>query len=140
MYNLGARKPQLESRERRKRLLYLSGSTNAGHKMSRLKYHPLSVCRLHLRFSCVCLEAQGHDIITTKITWNREISRIVYARCAACHRQGGTAFSLMSYQEARPWAKAIGKKCLNGGCRRGARSKGSENFAMTRRSRRSSLS
>ena len=60
----------------------------------------------------VCFVAQGHDVITTKLTWNREISRIVYARCAACHRQGGTTFSLMSYEEARPWAKAIEEEVL----------------------------
>jgi hypothetical protein len=60
----------------------------------------------------VCLVAQGHDFITTKLTWNREISRIVYTRCAGCHRQNGSAFPLMSYQEARPWAKAIEEEVL----------------------------
>src|ERR1700752_2678642 len=49
----------------------------------------------------------SHDIITTKLTWNREISRVVYKRCAACHRDGGAAMSLMTYDDARPWAKAI---------------------------------
>ncbi len=48
-----------------------------------------------------------HDVITTKLTWNREIARVVYKRCAACHREGGAAMSLMTYDEARPWAKAI---------------------------------
>lgn len=48
-----------------------------------------------------------HDPITTKLTWTQEISRIVYKRCASCHRPGGTAFSLLSYEDARPWAKAI---------------------------------
>ena len=56
--------------------------------------------------------ALGHDIITTKITWDREISRIVYARCASCHHPRGSAFSLMTYQEARPWAKAIQEEAL----------------------------
>ena len=50
---------------------------------------------------------QAHDIVTTAVTWDREISRIVYARCAPCHRSGGTAFTLMTYQAARPWAAAI---------------------------------
>ena len=49
----------------------------------------------------------AHDIITTKLTWNREISRVIYKRCASCHRDGGSAMSLMTYEEARPWAKAI---------------------------------
>jgi hypothetical protein len=54
----------------------------------------------------------AHDIITTKVTWSREISRLMYARCASCHREGGSAFSLMTYQEARPWAKAIKEEAL----------------------------
>jgi hypothetical protein len=53
------------------------------------------------------LVLSAHDVISTKITWSREISRIVYKRCASCHREGGPTFSLMTYQEARPWAKAI---------------------------------
>jgi hypothetical protein len=56
----------------------------------------------------LCLASvRGHDIITTKITWDREISRIVYNRCAGCHNREGRAFSLASYGEARPWAAAI---------------------------------
>ena len=54
----------------------------------------------------------AHDPITTKITWIQEISRIVYKRCAACHREGGKAFSLIAYEEARPWAKAIRDQVL----------------------------
>src|SRR5580692_11963623 len=55
---------------------------------------------------------QAHDIITTKITWTKEISRLVYKRCASCHREGGSAFSLLTYDEARPWAKAIKEEVL----------------------------
>jgi hypothetical protein len=54
----------------------------------------------------------AHDVISTKITWSREISRIVYKRCASCHHEGGPTFSLMTYQEARPWAKAIKEEVL----------------------------
>src|SRR3979411_1239561 len=56
--------------------------------------------------------AWGHDVITTKITFDREIIRIVHARCASCHREGGSAFSLMTYDEARPWAKAMQEEVL----------------------------
>jgi hypothetical protein len=55
---------------------------------------------------------QAHDIITTKITWSKEISRLVYKRCATCHREGGSSFSLMTYEVARPWAKAIKEEVL----------------------------
>ena len=56
--------------------------------------------------------AQAHEPITTKLTWTQEISRIVYKRCASCHRQGGAAFSLVNYDDARPWAKAIREEVL----------------------------
>ncbi len=59
-----------------------------------------------------CGAALGHDVITTKITWSREVSRIVYGHCASCHREGGTAFSLITYEESRPWAKAIKEEVL----------------------------
>jgi hypothetical protein len=57
--------------------------------------------------------APAHDRITTAITWSREISRIVFDRCASCHRDGGTSFSLRTYQEARPWAVAIKEEVLS---------------------------
>lgn len=58
------------------------------------------------------LQLSAHDVISTKITWSREISRIVYKRCVSCHREGGAVFSLLTYQEARPWAKAIKEEVL----------------------------
>lgn len=57
--------------------------------------------------SLTAASVAAHDIITTPITWDREISRIVYERCATCHHDGGQAFSLMTYADARPWAVAI---------------------------------
>lgn len=56
--------------------------------------------------------APAHDIITTPITWDREISRIIYSRCASCHHDGGQAFSLMTYADSRPWAVAIKEEVL----------------------------
>ena len=55
---------------------------------------------------------QAHDIITTKITFTKEMSRLIYKRCATCHHEGGAAFSLLTYDEARPWAKAIKEEAL----------------------------
>ncbi|MGD0136953.1 MAG: cytochrome c, partial [Bryobacteraceae bacterium] len=63
-------------------------------------------------FLLTAAAAPAHDIITTAITWDREISRIVYERCASCHHEGGQAFSLMTYAEARPWAVAIKEEVL----------------------------
>jgi hypothetical protein len=60
----------------------------------------------------VAAVTSGHDVITTPITFSREISRLIYNRCAHCHRSGGAAFSLMTYAEARPWAAAIKEEVL----------------------------
>lgn len=70
-----------------------------------------------MRFLLLCvvgsvMVVRAHDIISTKITWSREVSRIVYKRCVSCHRDGGAAFSLVHYDEARPWAKAIKDEVL----------------------------
>ena len=57
--------------------------------------------------------AWGHDAPTTKLTWTREISRLVTQRCVGCHQPGGVApFSLRTYAEARPWAVAIKEEVL----------------------------
>jgi hypothetical protein len=56
--------------------------------------------------------AQAHDVITTPVTWDREISRIFYSRCVACHREGGTAFSLAEYKVAFPWRTSIKEEVL----------------------------
>ena len=68
--------------------------------------------KLLLTCAAAVLLLSGHDVITTNITWNREISRIVFDRCASCHRPNGPAFSLLTYQDARPWAKAIQEEIL----------------------------
>jgi hypothetical protein len=55
--------------------------------------------------------AGAHDVITTNITWSKEISRLLYKRCATCH--GDTAsIPLMTYEQSRPWAKAIKEEVL----------------------------
>ncbi len=54
----------------------------------------------------------GHDVITTKVTFDREIVRLFQDHCISCHRKGGTAFALTTWEEARPWAKAIGEEVL----------------------------
>ena len=56
--------------------------------------------------------ASAHDTITTKLLWTQEISRIVNKHCAICHREGGVAMSLATYEDARPWAKAIRDEVL----------------------------
>jgi hypothetical protein len=55
----------------------------------------------------------AHDPITTRVTWDREISPIVQARCVSCHSAEGRApMSLATYADARPWARAIREEVL----------------------------
>jgi hypothetical protein len=54
----------------------------------------------------------AHEVITTKITWGREISRVFSRRCISCHHKGGPAFDLSSYEQVRPWAEAIKQEVL----------------------------
>ena len=55
----------------------------------------------------------AHDPITTKVTWEGEIKRLVEARCVSCHSEGGRApMALTTYEEARPWARAIREEVL----------------------------
>src|SRR5687767_10776416 len=44
-------------------------------------------------------------------TYNKDVAAILNRSCAECHRPNQVApMSLLSYQEARPWAKAIKAK------------------------------
>lgn len=57
--------------------------------------------------------ALAHDVISTKLTFTQEISRILQRRCLGCHRDGGTApMAFTSYAQVRPWAKAIKEEVL----------------------------
>jgi len=58
------------------------------------------------------LVVSAHDVFSTKITYSREISRLIYKRCASCHHEGGPSFSLTTFEQARPWAKAIKEEVL----------------------------
>lgn len=55
---------------------------------------------------------QAHEPITTKVRFNKEVIRILQRSCLGCHKPGGIAMSLATYEEARPWAKAIKEEIL----------------------------
>jgi hypothetical protein len=56
---------------------------------------------------------RAHTPITTSILFNREVVRILKDNCLGCHRPGGIApMSLATYEDARPWAKAIKEELL----------------------------
>jgi hypothetical protein len=59
-----------------------------------------------------CAQGRAHNV-GNAITWNREISRVIYQRCASCHHAGGSAFSLMRYQDVQPRAVEIKEAVLS---------------------------
>ncbi len=55
--------------------------------------------------------AAAHDIITTNLTFTRDVSRVFARHCVACHGEG-SSIPLVTYSEARPWAVAIKEQVL----------------------------
>src|SRR5512142_1581198 len=52
--------------------------------------------------------AQAHKAVTSKYTYNDDVFPIFRDKCARCHVEGGVApMSLMTYEEAFPWAESI---------------------------------
>src|SRR5690348_12487332 len=54
----------------------------------------------------------AHDIITTNLTYTRDISRIVARHCLSCHGAQST-IPLTKYEEVRPWAVGIKEQVLS---------------------------
>jgi hypothetical protein len=54
----------------------------------------------------------AHDIITTNLTYTRDISRIMARHCSSCHG-AQSAIPLTSYEEVRPWAVGIKEQVLS---------------------------
>ncbi len=49
----------------------------------------------------------------TSPTFSKDIAPVLFNRCAECHRPGAMApMSLLTYEDARPWAKAIKAKVV----------------------------
>jgi hypothetical protein len=47
----------------------------------------------------------------SQVTFTKNVAPILQARCQVCHREGTVApMSLLTYEQARPWAKAIKAK------------------------------
>jgi hypothetical protein len=49
-----------------------------------------------------------------EVTFNKDVAPIFYKNCATCHRAGELApMSLVTYKDARPWARSIKDKVLS---------------------------
>jgi hypothetical protein len=62
---------------------------------------------LFVSLGLVAISAAG------QVTFNKDVAPILQERCQSCHRPDTFApMSLMTYEEARPWAKSIRQKVL----------------------------
>jgi hypothetical protein len=69
----------------------------------------IACCGLALVAAAVFpLRIDGQRTEPREVTFARDVAPILYANCAYCHRPGEVApFSLMTYRDARPWARSI---------------------------------
>ena len=48
-----------------------------------------------------------------QVTFTKDVAPILQNRCQVCHRAGSIApMSLLTYEDARPWARAIKEKVV----------------------------
>ena len=72
-----------------------------------------AICILAFAFLLWPDAGGAHEPITTKILFNKEVVRVLQRNCLGCHHEGGIApWSFVTYDEARPWAKAIKEELL----------------------------
>jgi mono/diheme cytochrome c family protein len=63
----------------------------------------------------VAFGASVNSNSTAPVTFTRDVAPIFYKNCASCHRSGEIApMSLMTFKDARPWAKSIREKVADG--------------------------
>jgi hypothetical protein len=99
-------KKQIASAARRKKIF--DDAHRQQKAKSSIKLLPFAFCLLLFAFV-----ASAHEPITTKVRFNKEVIRIFERSCLSCHRPNGIApMSLATYEEARPWAKAIKEEML----------------------------
>ena len=65
--------------------------------------------------SSAAMPAPVVQTVGLRPTFSRDIAPILYKNCAGCHRTGEIApMSLLTYEEARPWARSIREQVANG--------------------------
>src|SRR5436305_11597398 len=61
--------------------------------------------------ACLLAAPVGAQTKQAAPTFNKDVAPILFANCIACNRPGEIApMSLLTYQDARPWAKGIKAK------------------------------
>jgi mono/diheme cytochrome c family protein len=62
-------------------------------------------------FAPAATSANNNKPAKKQITFNKDVAPILFKNCAVCHRPDDIApFSVLSYKDARPWAKSMREK------------------------------
>jgi len=81
----------------------------------RMSLHLLAIAMLVVLFVAFGFLGSGSSAGSDSVTFTKDVAPIFYKNCAYCHRSGEIApMSLMTYKDARPWAKSIREKVLDG--------------------------
>src|SRR5690242_8073062 len=60
------------------------------------------------------ISADGGKSAGKQISFSKDVAPILFKNCAQCHRPDDIGpFSVLSYKDARPWAKSIREKVLS---------------------------
>src|ERR671912_522309 len=63
----------------------------------------------------LCIIGSTSTMTAATPTFTKDVAPILYKNCASCHRPGDIApMSLLTYAEARPWAKSIRDEVADG--------------------------
>src|SRR5262245_35665869 len=62
-------------------------------------------------FALPVISANNNKPASKQVTFTKDVAPILFKNCAVCHRPNDIApFSVLSYKDARPWAKSIREK------------------------------
>src|ERR1700730_10985352 len=64
-------------------------------------------------FATLAGSAMAAELTSKPVTFAKDVAPILQEKCQECHRKGAMApMSLVTYEEARPWAKAIRQRVI----------------------------
>src|ERR1043166_9574224 len=71
------------------------------------------LCRKTVGLIVFTAGVAGAADVTNPVTFSKDIAPILQQKCQTCHRTGQMApMSLVTYEQTRPWAKAIKEQVL----------------------------
>ncbi len=84
--------------------------------MKRTLFAALSTLTILTAAYFVAPSSSADSLVKSKadVTFSKDVAPILFKSCVACHRPGEAApMSLLSYKEARPWARSIREKVIS---------------------------